>query len=260
MDFQREAEIARDLALAAGNLALDLQGRVAVREKAGGEGPVTEADLAVETLLIEGLERAFPGAIIVSEETRALAAAAPLVWCLDPIDGTREYASGRGEFAVQVGLLHEGEPVAGAIVLPAARAAYWGWRGGGAHSLDGPVELERAEDLDAVTAVHTRSHMSRHLKGALDTLGIRHRIAAGGVGYKAAQLLRGRAQLYLHTGGGLSWWDTAGPAAVLLAGGATVTNAEGAPLRFRDANKHPHGLLCAAPGLAPLVLARLGLQ
>ena len=71
---------------------------------------------------------------------------------------------------------------------------------------------------------------------------------------------RGRAQLYLHTGGGLSWWDTAGPAAVLLAGGATVTNAEGAPLRFRNANKHPHGLLCAAPGLAPLVLARLGLQ
>ena len=128
-DGVREAETARDLAREAIRLASGLQGRVAVRDKGGGHGPVTEADLAVEKLLLEKLALAFPRDPVLSEETRAeVHLPVRRIWCVDPIDGTREYVNGLEEYAVHVGLLEDGNPVAGAVALPGC--LIWGGRGG----------------------------------------------------------------------------------------------------------------------------------
>ncbi|MHC4549316.1 MAG: 3'(2'),5'-bisphosphate nucleotidase CysQ family protein [Planctomycetota bacterium] len=263
MDLQQAAETACDLAREGAALATRLQGRVDARDKGGGRGPVTEADVAVEKLLLKGLRAAFPETPILAEETRqGVERPAPYLWCVDPIDGTREYVAGLQEYAVQIGLLADGRPVAGAVVLPATGHVLWGWRDGGCHLEEaGAVRALRpapCRDLERATAIHTRSHQGPGLEQALERLGVARRIEAGGVGFKAAQVLLGRAHLYLHTGGGTTWWDSVGPGALILAAGGAVADATGSPLRYdgRDV-RHRRGLLFAAPGLCEVVAARL---
>ena len=258
MELRQAAETARDLVREAAELAARLQGSVTARDKGGGRGPVTEADLAVEELLLAGLHRAFPETPVLAEETRQqVKLPAGDLWCVDPIDGTREYAQGLPEYAVQVGLIREGVPAAGALALPGIDAIYWGWQGGGCFLHDDPVHLARFEDLAGATLIHSRVHGGAKLERALERLGVERRIEAGGVGYKAAQVLQGRAHLYLHAGGGTTWWDTVAPAALILAAGGVVANAAGTPLRYADDLRHRRGLLFAAPGVGEHAARRL---
>jgi 3'(2'), 5'-bisphosphate nucleotidase len=260
MELRRAAETARDLVREAAVLAARLQDSVTARDKGGGRGPVTEADLIIEELLLAGLHAAFPSTPILSEETRQqVQVPARDLWCVDPIDGTREYAQGLPEYAIQVGLIREGVPAVGALAQPGA-GTFWGWQGGGCF-LDGtPVRLARFEnDLPAATLIHSRFHRGSKLEHAVERLGVKDRIAAGGVGYKATQVLLGRAHIYLHAGGGTTWWDTVAPAALILAAGGVVANAAGAPLRYSAGDlRHRRGLLFAAPGVGERAAARLG--
>ncbi|MHC4817608.1 MAG: 3'(2'),5'-bisphosphate nucleotidase CysQ family protein [Planctomycetota bacterium] len=258
MELRQAAETARDLVREAGKLAARLQGSVTARDKGGGRGPVTDADLAVEALLLDGLHKAFPETPILSEETRQqVELPASDLWCVDPIDGTREYAKGMPDYAVQVGLIREGVPAAGALALPGIGATFWGWQGGGCYVNGDPLRLERFEDLQAATLIHSRFHRGSKLDLAVERLGVEDRLAAGGVGFKAAHVLLGRAHLYLHAGGGTTWWDTVAPAALILAAGGFVADAAGAPLRYADDLRHRQGLLFAAPGVGERAAAKL---
>jgi len=252
------AERARNLVEEAGALVLKMQDTVTATEKGGDQGIVTEADLAAEELLLAGLREHFPGDAILSEETcPTVDATSKRIWCVDPIDGTQEYADGLGEYAVMVGLLEDGVPVAVAFAIPSEELVLWGWRGGGAFADSEPLELAALDNPSAATAIHSRSRLGDELSRALDRIGPAHRLAAGGVGYKVAQILLGRAHLYIHAWGGTSWWDSAAPAAVLLAAGGFVSNAKGGLLTYRDGFRHEDGLLFTAPGLGEAVVRQL---
>ena len=257
---QAAAEAARELAREAGALARRLQGQVAVRDKGGDLGPVTEADLAVEELLLARLRAAFPATPVLSEETRPQIELPASFWCVDPIDGTREYVKGLPEFAVQIGLIAGGLPVAGACAFGDGRLA-WGWEDGGCFLEEEgavrQVRLAPLTELRRATAVHSRRHAESRLFAALDRLGIHGRIPAGSVGYKVSLLLRGRAHLYLHTSGGANWWDSAAPAALVRAAGGTATDTTGAPLRYESERQHRRGMLFAVPGLGAVAATRL---
>lgn len=250
-DLRHAAQTARDLVREVGAVVRDLQGHVKTRDKGHGLGPVTEADYEAEHLLLEGLERHFPGDAILSEETRQqVVPNAEWLWCVDPIDGTREYSQGLPEYAVMIGLLFRGEPVAGAVGLPGVDKTFWGWSGGDALSDDGnPIRLAPLRDPTRAIAVHTRSHMGPTLRQALETLGIQRTLAAGSVGYKVGQILQGNAHLYLHTSPGTMWWDSVGPAAVLAAAGGEYGNGYGGPVDYTGVPHHAYGLLFTVPGL-----------
>jgi len=258
MDLRRAAERARELATEAGALARGLQGRVEARDKGRGLGPVTDADLGAERLILDGLRRSDPAAAILSEETQqSVPRDAPEVWCVDPIDGTREYSEGRADYAVMVGLLRGGRPVAGAVALPGEGHVFWGWDGGGAFVDGEPIRLATITDLAEATAIHSRSHRGPQLAETLERLGVRRTLGAGSVGYKVGQILLGCAHLYVHARGGTMWWDSVAPAAILVAAGGFAGNALGGPLRYDGAPAHPDGLLFTAPGLADAARARL---
>lgn len=260
--MRTEAETARRIVTEAAKLAARLQGTVAVRDKGGGQGPVTDADLAVEELIVAGLREAFPDDPILAEETvQDVELGAPRLWCVDPIDGTRAYGKGRDQYAIQIGLLVAGTPTAGAVALPATGQAFWGWEGGGAfldeNGATRPVVLESCTDLAHVTLIHSRSHKSAALRDALARLGVAATREASSVGYKVCEMLLGRAQLYLHPGKGTQWWDSAGPGAVVRAAGGDVRNSRGEPLRYAETWAHRNGLLFAVPGLADVVARAL---
>jgi 3'(2'), 5'-bisphosphate nucleotidase len=260
--MRNEAETVRQIATEAAELAARLQGTVAVRDKGGGEGPVTDADLAVEELIVAGLRAAFPDDPILAEETvQDVELGAPRLWCVDPIDGTREYSEGSDQYAIQIGLLIDGAPTAGVLALPGTGQVFWGGEGDGAFVDEGgatrPIVLPRCEDLAHATLVHSRTHKSRALREALARLDVGATIEAGSVGYKVAQILLGRAHVYLHPGRGTKWWDSAGPGAVLRAAGGDVRNSRGEPLRYAETWAHRNGLLFTGPGLADVVARAL---
>jgi 3'(2'), 5'-bisphosphate nucleotidase len=253
---KEDAAFARRICAEAAVVVRSMQGNLTVRDKGGALGPVTDADLAANRMLVEAIRARHPEDAILSEESEHdFDPDAERIWCVDPVDGTREFAKGLDEWAVMVGLLQRREPVLGAVALYDGRV-FWGWRGGGAFERDRAIAMPGADSLEGAVAIHSRSHREGNLQ-ALDRLGIRDSVTAGSVGYKVAQLLSGQVQVYVHWRGGTAWWDSVAPAAVTLAAGGYVGNARGGPLRYGGEIHHPNGLLFAAPGIGAQAAARL---
>ena len=163
-ELLERARCARDLAAEAGRIARSMQPGIEAREKADGSGPVTAADLASERCILDGLRAHYPDDPVISEESGTSGTPGRgYVWCVDPLDGTREFSEGRNDFAVMVGLLHDGEPVAGAVGLPAEGKTVWGGVGCGVFVDDDPLALSSMERLSDAVLIHTRSHVSPSL-------------------------------------------------------------------------------------------------
>ena len=252
------ARFARAAAVRAAAIVRPMQKGIETREKSEGRGPVTEADLASERSILAELHEQFPNDPVVSEESRAAAqdTAGP-VWCVDPLDGTREYSQGRHDYAVMIGLLLDGVPVVGAVALPGDDSVVWGAQGHGAFVDDTPVTVEPVELLADATVIHSRSHISPTLAGVLEALGPKKSVAAGSAGYKAAQLITGVAHVYIHPSRGTQWWDSVAPAAIVLAAGGLFADADGNPIRYDGELEHMSGLLFAVPGIETDLRAKL---
>ena len=252
------AQFARELASAAGRIARAMQTGIEAREKEDGSGPVTAADLAAEKCILDGLRERYPDDPIISEESGTTGKPGRgFVWCVDPLDGTREFSQGRDDFAVMVGLLFDGEPVAGAVGLPAEDKAVWGAIGEGAFIEDDAVAVEPVARVADAILIHTRSHVSPRLAEVIEKLQPKQTVAAGSAGYKAAHILAGRAHIYIHPSRGTKWWDSVAPAALIRAIGGFFANAQGEAIQYEGDREHLEGLLFLAPGLADEVCSRL---
>ena len=221
--------------------------------RAGGEArlkadssPVTEADERAEALILAGLERHLPGWPVLAEEAAArgetLAASSRFI-LVDPLDGTREFVSRNGEFTVNIGLVVDGAPVAGAVYAPALERL---WSGGatarvrtvapGARlsSATGDAPL-RARPAPAAgwTALASRSHGDPETEALLARLPVAERRAAGS-SLKFCVLAEGQADVYPRFGPTMEW-DTAAADAVLRAAGGCVLRPDGAAFRYGKA-------------------------
>ena len=235
----------------------------------GGEGPVSAADLAVNQWLLEGLQAAFPQAPwgLLSEETakEQLASGEPLpfdwLWILDPLDGTRDFLTGTGEYAVPLALVHQGQPVLGLVLLPELEELWIGMlpladdQPGVAwcedrRGLRTAARLSaRASQADLVL-VASRSHRDQRLEDLLTALAVGSSRAVGSVGGKVAAILRGEADLYVSLSGRTAPkdWDMAAPEAVLRAAGGAFSHADGQPLRYNTGDARQAGCLLASHG------------
>lgn len=167
------------------------------------------------------------------------------VWVVDPLDGTREYAEGRTDFAVHVCLVTDSEPAASAVCLPA---------------LDRTYSSAAPQALPPPTAGTIRIAISRSRPPAVaarvaDSLGARL-VPMGSAGAKAMAVLRGEVDAYLHAGGQYEW-DTAAPAGVALAAGLHASRIDGAPLRYNRPDPYLPDVLICQPHLAADLLAAI---
>lgn len=245
-DAQLEAliRIARDASRRAADL-YDQHRRsgIEVAEKAPGD-PVTRADREIDAFVVDALQKEFPDAGIVSEESAPEGAALDEVMArdevffVDPIDGTREFVAKTGEFATMIGLARGGRASAGVVAFPADGRLFAGRIGqrafsesaSGSRSLLMPSRIGR---FDEATLVVSRSHEPPIVAPLRRRLGI-HRVAqCGSVGLKVARVAEGAADVYVHGGHGLALWDACGPEAILLAGGGRMSDLDGAPLDYR---------------------------
>ncbi|HKT85753.1 MAG TPA: 3'(2'),5'-bisphosphate nucleotidase CysQ [Novosphingobium sp.] len=154
------------------------------------------------------------------------------VWIVDPVDGTREYGEERTDWAVHVGLAVNGVPVLGAVGLPGLGVVL---------RSDQPEEIPAAPEK--LRMVVSRTRPAREATGVAEAIGA-ELVPMGSAGAKAMAILRGEADIYLHSGGQYEW-DSCAPAAVALGWGLHASRIDGSPLVYNRQDVYmPDLLIC----------------
>lgn len=236
---------------------------------AAGDDPVTAADKAANTVLVDALRTAFPGDLVVAEESEVPAGfgAARRCWFVDPLDGTKEFVARNGEFCVMVGLAVEGRAALGVVVVPAREGGFTlvGEPGVGAERRDArgvsPLRVSSVGHAGDARLLVSRSRTPPHLERLVTRLGVTSARPCGSVGVKIAEIALDRADLYVHVpspGGGPSLWDLCAPDAVLRAAGGHFTDLHGASIQYQSGQvAHTRGIVATNGALHAGVLDAL---
>ncbi|MDG5750540.1 3'(2'),5'-bisphosphate nucleotidase CysQ [Qipengyuania sp. XHP0211] len=237
-----DAELAAHLAQVAGKILIE------VRESGvfEGKGLGKAGDEAANQFLCHALRQQRPEDGLLSEEEKDNAARLDKkrVWIVDPVDGTREYGEARTDWAVHVALCIDGKPEIGAVALPGLDCVL---------RTDAPIDVPAPAEKPRMVVSRTRP--------AAEAVKVSEAIGAelvgmGSAGAKAMAVVRGEAEIYLHTGGQYEW-DSAAPAAVALAHGLHASRIDGSPLAYNQADTYMPDLLICRPEWAERVLAEV---
>jgi 3'(2'), 5'-bisphosphate nucleotidase len=234
-----DAELAAHLAETAGRLLLEVRTAGLFSAKALGKA----GDQTANQFLVHAIRDARPDDGLLSEEEKDSfeRLAHSRVWIIDPVDGTREFGEKRSDWAVHVGLAIDGAATVGAVALP---------------DLGVVLRTDQPQSLPALAAI-PRMVVSR-TRPAKEAVAVAAAIGAelvpmGSAGAKAMAIVRGEAEIYLHTGGQFEW-DSCAPVAVAAAHGLHVSRADGSPLVYNQSNTYMPDLLICRPEWASPVL------
>jgi len=214
------------------------RGRTLASEKSGG-GLITQVDTAVQSAIREGLTQAYPGSAFLGEEMapedhrRALDRPESELWCLDPLDGTSNFAAGVPIFGVSLALLRDGQPVLGAVLDPLRDELFTALRGQGAWLNGYPISVDSSRDLRRSVAVIDFKRLAPELARGLAWEQPFHcQRSFGASVLEWCWLACGRVDFYLH--GGQNLWDFAAGSLIAAEAGADVATLEGEPLFAGD--------------------------
>ena len=231
-----------DLVIAAGRAILAVN-RAAMKVDGKTDGsPVTEADLAADRIIGDGLARLAPNLAALSEERVGLATPPykDSFFLVDPLDGTKEFVAGRREFTVNIALVTEGTPLLGIVGAPALGVIWRGIVGRGAERLtlrDGAaprVEPIRTRPLQPRgkpwTVAVSRSHGDARTEAFIaDRPGAVRSVLGSAV--KFGRVAEGEADIYPRLSPTCEW-DVAAGHAVITAAGGRVTDSRGHAVKF----------------------------
>ncbi len=241
---------------------------VALRARGGDPGALRrDGDQGSHEFLVTELARLRPADAVLSEEGSDDAArlSRDRVWIVDPLDGTREFGeAGRTDWAVHVALWQSGQLTAGAVALPAqgivlstarelAPAAGAGTAGEAGTATTGAATTGAGPGNGRpLRIVVSRTRAPEFVHRVASQLGA-ELVPMGSAGAKAAAVIRGEADAYLH-GGGQYEWDSAAPVAVARAAGLHASRIDGSELRYNQpAPELPDLLICRAALAGPLL-------
>ena len=237
---ESDVRLAERLATGAGEILLALQRSSGLEGKALGKA----GDFQANAWLMKELRAARPDDAILSEEEKDSAErlSASRVWIIDPLDGTREYGEARTDWAVHVALSINFQAAVGAVALPGLDLTL---------TSGSPVTLPPANAPPKMLVSRTRP--------ATEALAVAEAIGAellpmGSAGAKAMAVVRGEADIYLHTGGQYQW-DNCAPVAVALAHGLHCSRVDGSAIVYNEADTSLPDLLICRPEWAEKVLA-----
>lgn len=255
--LEKELETAVKLARTASEAILGFYAlEIIAEEKYGVDNfaePVTIADRAASRIIVEGFQEEFPEDGILSEEEIDPPERLDKnrVWIIDPIDGTKGFINRDGDFAVQIGLAENGEPVLGVILLPEYHRLYYAVKGGGAFLVENEKTPERLRvsdktDFSKMNLAVSRNHLSPKMKLIKQRLGLKNKMQRGSVGLKVGLIAEQVCDLYIHLSPRTKYWDTCAPQAVLEEAGGKLTDIFGDRIIYtlRDVQNH-NGVLAS---------------
>jgi len=239
-DSENVGPVLADIVEAAAALILPLwKSGLEVMSKAD-ESPVTEADRRGEKLILEHLARAFPDAHVISEEDASEfgtpESVGPRFFLVDPVDGTKAFVRGDPNFTVNIGLIQDGRPVAGAVNCPPTGETWFtSSEGLMKRTNGGPAEQVRARVWPKGEAVCLISHTMKPEQ--LQKLTEQYRFdrpLAMDSSIKLCRIAEGSADIYPRHGPTMEW-DVAAGHALIEAGGGTFLTPEGQPFGYGKA-------------------------
>lgn len=237
-----DAELAAQLAEVAGRIlcAVRASGLIAGKElgKAG--------DATANQFLIHAIAQQRPDDGLLSEESKDTPErlGKSRVWIIDPVDGTREYGEERTDWAVHVALCVDGVATIGAVALPGLNLVL---------RTDQPAPLP--PEGAPLRMVVSRTRPAKEAVAVAEAIGA-ELVPMGSAGAKAMAVIRGEADIYLHSGGQYEW-DSAAPVAVALAHGLHCSRIDGSPLVYNQADVYMPDLLICRPEHAAEMIAKV---
>jgi 3'(2'), 5'-bisphosphate nucleotidase len=225
-----DAELAAHLAEVAGKLLIEVRASGMLSLKALGKA----GDATANQFLVHALGEQRPEDGLLSEESKDTdeRLSKQRVWIVDPVDGTREYGEERADWAVHVALAIDGVAEIGAVALPGLGVVL---------RSDQPQAVAPAPEKLRMVVSRTRP--------AAEAVAVAEKIGAellpmGSAGAKAMAVVRGEADIYLHSGGQYEW-DSCAPVAVARAHGLHCSRIDGSPLVYNQADTYmPDLLIC----------------
>lgn len=222
------------IAVRAGQLVLDLYDKQAYETfHKADESPVTSADYAANTLIVDALQKLTPDIPVLSEESGHIdfteRAKWPRYWLIDPIDGTQEFIARSGDFGVIIALVEQHQPYLGVIYWPAGDTLYTAERGQGAFKKDlqgrQQIFVRQLDDPlhePLMLAISRRQPRERVLDRMSKerTFGT---LPAGSCSLKACFIAEGKADCFLRVGPTGEWDTAAAEVIVGEAGGSIVS-------------------------------------
>ena len=252
-----DLDLILDAAREAGELALKARaGGLKIWSKEGGS-PVTDADLAVDTLLKDRLRAARPDYGWLSEETIDDPARLTTTrqFVVDPIDGTAAFMKDKPWFAVSIAVVENGKPVAGVVHAPALSETYAAMAGGGATLNGAPITPSLTASLDGAAMLGDakmfaypgwRTPWPPMRIEARNSIAYRICLVAAGA-FDAAIALSPKSE-----------WDVAAADLIRAETGAWLTDHKGQGFSYNRSIPLVPSLVCANATLAPLILNRVG--
>ncbi len=205
---------------------------------------------------MEFLPGLIPGVPVVSEEshepTATLIGANGRFWLVDPLDGTKEFLKGTGEFTVNIALVEQGRPVAGVVHAPALGLTYFADLDNGAfrqNNNEGPVAIRcQRANRDSLRVVASKDHAGPLVEAMLARLP-NVELKSMGSSLKFCLVAEGSADIYLRDVPTMEW-DTAAAQCLVEAAGGQVCTLDGQPLRYgKPSLKNPSIVTVGDPKL-----------
>ncbi len=227
-----------------------------------GDSPVTTADLAANTAILNGLQPRIgtDGFAYLSEETFQLDVdhdrfTQPYVWVIDPLDGTKDFINRTGEYAVHIALIHEHRPILAVVACPGQDKLYWAIQGEGTmvETRDGqctPLRVSDRKQLEDLTVVASRNHRGDRFNRLMQKFPCQKQIQVGSIGGKIAAIVEQRADVYVSLSGTSAPkdWDLAAPELILTEAGGRLTHFDGTALFYNQPDISQWGGLLATNG------------
>lgn len=255
--YERELDVARQAAEAAGALLLKLYGNDIHVQKKGRVDLVTDADLQAEKLIVETIAGHFPADDVLAEESGRHRGDSGRVWLIDPLDGTTNYAHGFPLFAVSIGLEVDRRVEVGVVSCPVMQEVFEANRGCGARLNGLPIHVTGTACLsEALLGTgfpynlrdDPEMHIGRFAKMVLKAQGVRR---PGSAAIDLCYVAAGRFDGFWEVG--LKPWDTAAGVLMVEEAGGLVTTIGAQPF-----TPYAESVLAANPVLHREMLAVLG--
>ena len=225
------------------------------------EDPITLADLKVNELIISRIKEKYKDVNwdILSEENVKIEsnycdANADWLWILDPLDGTKDFIQGTGDYAMHLALNYRQKPYLGVVLIPEKNElwisngdTFWGER------RDGSIvetNTSKNRSLHEMNIVTSKNHRNKTLNKLIDKINFKNVIRMGSIGCKIASIIKGDSDIYISLSlrgqSSPKDWDFAAPEAILKAAGGVITNIENEELSYCQNNFEQRGIIIAS--------------
>ncbi|UOA13242.1 MULTISPECIES: 3'(2'),5'-bisphosphate nucleotidase CysQ [Sulfitobacter] len=260
MDYEKLVAEMRRLALEAGDKIMEIYGQNDFEVKSkSDDSPVTAADEAADAIISEGLRRAFPDMMLVTEEQSVThTAKGDTFLIVDPLDGTKEFVHRRGDFTVNIALVEGGVPTRGVVYAPAKSRMFFTQADGQSVEETGDFAKDQLGETKAISVsdpdnsalmvVASKSHRDQATDDYIGKYGVRDMTSAGS-SLKFCLVATGEADLYPRLGRTMEWDTAAGHAVLNGAGGDVVRFDDLTPLTYGKEDFANPFFIAHAPGV-----------